>query len=87
LPPIDRVTLKEYNTFTSNREGKNLADELLTIDQVAAELQLHPDTIRRYIRQGKLKQTKIGGTAVRIRRSELDRFIREGEEDSEDKKD
>lgn len=63
-----------------------MADELLTIDQVAAELQLHPDTIRRYIRQGKLKQTKIGGTAVRIRRSELDRFIAEGDE-TDDKED
>lgn len=61
-----------------------MADELLTIEQVAAELQLHPDTIRRYIRQKKLKQTKIAGTAVRIRRSELDRFIREGEEEPSD---
>jgi excisionase family DNA binding protein len=63
-----------------------LADELLTIDEVAAELKLHPDTIRRYIREGKLKQTRVGGTAIRIRRSELDRFISEGEEGSEDKK-
>jgi len=62
-----------------------LADELLTIDEVAAELKLHPDTIRRYIREGKLKQIRVGGTAIRIRRSELDRFIREGEEGSESK--
>ncbi len=61
-----------------------MADELLTIDEVAAELKLHPDTIRRYIREGKLKPTRVGGTAIRIRRSELDRFIREGEEGSED---
>ena len=64
-----------------------MADELLTIDEVAAELKLHPDTIRRYIREGKLKPTRVGGTAIRIRRSELDRFISEGEEGSEDKKD
>ena len=57
-----------------------MADELLTIDQVATELQLHPDTIRRYIREKKLKPTRVGGTAIRIRRSELDRFIREGED-------
>lgn len=62
-----------------------MADELLTIDEVAAELKLHPDTIRRYIREGKLKPTRVGGTAIRIRRSELDRFIREGEEGSEGK--
>lgn len=64
-----------------------MADELLTIDEVAAELKLHPDTIRRYIREGKLKQTRVGGTAIRVRRSELNRFISEGEEGSEDKKD
>lgn len=56
-----------------------MAEELLTIDEVAAELKLHPDTIRRYIRQNKLKATYIAGTAIRIRRSELNRFIREGE--------
>ena len=63
-----------------------MADELLTIDEVAAELKLHPDTIRRYIREGKLKQTRVGGTAIRIRRSELERFIREGEEGSDGKR-
>ena len=70
--------------MTSKKDGETLADELLTIDEVAAELKLHPDTIRRHIRQNKLKVTRLGGTAVRIRRSELDRFIHEGEE-SEDK--
>ncbi len=66
-------------------DGETLVDELLTIDQVAAELQLHPDTIRRYIREKRLKAVRVGGTALRIRRSELDRFIREGEEaDTED---
>jgi excisionase family DNA binding protein len=63
-----------------------LADELLTIDEVAAELKLHPDTIRRYIREGKLKPTRVGGTAIRVRRSELNRFISEGEEGSEDRR-
>jgi excisionase family DNA binding protein len=52
-----------------------LADELLTIDEVAAKLKLHPDTIRRYIRDKKLKSVRIGGTAIRIWQSELDSFI------------
>lgn len=57
-----------------------MPDELLTIDEVAAELKLHPDTIRRYIRQKRLKAVRVGVTAKRIRRSELDRFLRAGEE-------
>ncbi|HEU5376150.1 MAG TPA: helix-turn-helix domain-containing protein [Ktedonobacteraceae bacterium] len=59
-----------------------MADELLTIDQVAIELQLHPDTVRRYIREKKLKPTRVGGR-LRIRRSELDRFLQAGEEEQE----
>jgi excisionase family DNA binding protein len=61
-----------------------LTDELLTIDEAAAILKLHPDTVRRYIRQKKLKAVRVGPTAKRIRRSELDRFISAGEE-AEDK--
>ncbi len=60
-----------------------MPDELLTIDQVATELQLHPDTIRRYIKKKQLKSIKLGGSAVRIKRSELDKFIQESEQNTE----
>ncbi len=58
-------------------DGATLADELLTIEQVAAELQLHPDTVRRYIREKKLTGVRIAPTVVRVRRSGLDRFLEE----------
>jgi len=64
-----------------------LADELLTIDQVAAELQLHPDTVRRYIREKKLASVRIAPTVVRVRRSELDRFLQDRSISAEDKED
>lgn len=66
--------------------GETLADELLTIEQVAAELQLHPDTIRRYIREKKLRGVRISSTALRVRRSELDKFLKERDtyKDTED---
>ncbi len=56
-----------------------MEDELLKITDVAAILKLHPDTVRRYIKDGRLIATRIGGTRVRIRRSELDRFLNKGE--------
>jgi excisionase family DNA binding protein len=56
-----------------------LNNELLTVEQVAAELQLHPDTVRRYIRERKLKAVRLSSTNMRIRRSELDRFLKERE--------
>ena len=58
-----------------------MSDELLTVEQVAAELQLHPDTVRRYIREKKLQAVRLSSTNMRIRRSELDRFLKERETD------
>jgi excisionase family DNA binding protein len=37
-----------------------MENNILTVDQVAEILELHPKTIRRFIREGKLKATKIG---------------------------
>jgi excisionase family DNA binding protein len=54
-----------------------LSDEFLTVEQVAERLQMHPDTIRRYIRQKKMRAVRISPTNVRIRRSDLEKFIEE----------
>jgi excisionase family DNA binding protein len=60
-------------------------EELLTVDQVAAELQMHPDSIRRYIREGKLNAVRISSTVVRVKRSELDKFIQDRSTDQPEK--
>lgn len=49
--------------------------ELLTINEVAKMLNLHEITIRRHIKQGKLKAFKVG-RKVRIRREDLEEFIK-----------
>jgi excisionase family DNA binding protein len=64
--------------YFEKREVTALADEMLTIKQVAKELQMHPDTIRRYIREEKLKSTRVGDTAIRIKRSDLELFLAGG---------
>lgn len=43
---------------------------ICTVEAAAAELQLHPRTVLRYIREGRLKATRIG-KAYRINRSDL----------------
>lgn len=48
-------------------------ENLLNINQVAFILKVHPLTIRRYIREGKLKAVRAGGN-VRIKESELANF-------------
>jgi excisionase family DNA binding protein len=64
---------------------KRVPEELLTVDQVAAELQLHPDTIRRFIREGKIVAVRISSTVVRVKRSELDKFIQDRSTDKPEK--
>lgn len=54
-----------------------MSEELLTIEQVAERLQLHSDTIRRYIRENKLPAVRISATVVRVKQSDLDKFIQD----------
>jgi len=42
--------------------------ELLSVNQLALLWKLHPITIRRYIREGKLPAVKVGGR-IRIKKS------------------
>ena len=54
------------------------SDPFLTVDEVAQLLNVHPDTVRRWIRAGEINALSLGGPAgYRILQSELDRFIRE----------
>ncbi len=58
-------------------------DELLKPKQVANELQLNIETIYRYIRQEQLRVVRLSAREFRIRRSELERFLRERETDKD----
>lgn len=45
-------------------------DNLLNINQVAFMLKVHPLTVRRYIKEGRIKAIKVGGN-IRIKESQL----------------
>ena len=51
-------------------------DELYTINQAALTLKVHQLTIRRYIKQGKLKAVRVGGN-VRVPLNELRAFMQD----------
>lgn len=53
------------------------AEELLTIKQVAEELQVHPRTVWNKVRAGELPSVRTSGDrgAYRIRRSDLERYL------------
>lgn len=49
-------------------------DEILTSEQVAQILQIHPFTVLKFIKQGKLKASKLG-RVYRIRKSDVEKFL------------
>ncbi|SCF20066.1 helix-turn-helix domain-containing protein [Micromonospora mirobrigensis] len=48
-----------------------MSDDVYSVEQVAARLDLHPRTVRGYIRAGRLRATRIG-KQYRITRADLD---------------
>lgn len=50
------------------------AGDVMTVDQVAAYLQLNRLTVYRYVREGKIPASKIG-KLYRILRADVDRFL------------
>ena len=54
------------------------AEKLLTLEAVAKILLVRPDTLRGWLRTGKIKGVKVGWL-WRIWKSELEAFLRKGE--------
>lgn len=58
-------------------------DRWLTVAQVAEDLQVHEETVRRWLRQGRLEgQNFSGRTGYRIRASAVEKFMNAEAEDS-----
>ncbi|MBU1031569.1 helix-turn-helix domain-containing protein [Patescibacteria group bacterium] len=51
-------------------------EEFYTVNQTAIALKVHPLTVRRYIKEGKLKAVRVGGN-VRIALNDLRSFTQD----------
>lgn len=51
-------------------------DEFYTVNQAAIALKVHPLTVRRYIKEGKLKAIRVGGS-IRIALNDLRSFMQD----------
>ena len=61
-------------------------DQWLTVGDVVRLLGVHEDTVRRWLRSGRLKGRNFGGrTGYRIRRVDLDAFLLDEEGDLDSK--
>lgn len=57
-------------------EYPDMAEQVLTVEEVADELRVSPQTVHKLIREKKLKAFRVG-VQVRVKRSELDRYIQQ----------
>ncbi len=55
-----------------------MSDELLTVRDDADLLKLNQQTVRNMVDRGEISAARVGSRRVRIRQSELDRFLEAG---------
>jgi excisionase family DNA binding protein len=55
-----------------------MSDRVLTVPEVAERLRINEETVRRWLRTGKLQGVRLGGTRAgyRIAESEVERLLR-----------
>jgi excisionase family DNA binding protein len=53
-------------------------DELLTVEEAAGRLKMHPVTVRRLLREGNLPGRKVGARQWRVSAAALREFIETG---------
>ena len=54
-----------------------MTEELLTVAEVAKRMKVHPETVREWLRTGRMRGYRPGGSKLgwRIRVSEIERFL------------
>src|SRR5450755_3243138 len=53
-------------------------ETFLTVAEIAELLKLNPQTVRNWIDRGELSAVRVGSRRVRVKQSDLDRFIEAG---------
>ena len=56
-------------------ERVTTGDQKLSVTQVADEIGCHPNTVWNHIKRGQLAAVRFGPRVVRVKRSDLDRFL------------
>jgi excisionase family DNA binding protein len=57
-----------------------MADEYLTVAEIATLLKVNPESVRNWINRSELRAVRVGRRRVRVRREDPDRFLSEGPE-------
>jgi excisionase family DNA binding protein len=80
---LDRNSTIRYDLFRVSEETPALSPvpppPAFTVDQVAAALQVHPQTVRKLIADGEIRSFKVG-SQFRVTAAALAEYIRQSEE-------
>ena len=80
-----RTCTKESGTMHMKSYESELLDRMLTVNEVAYLLHMHPSTVRRWEKQGQLKSCRIGPkSSIRFRREDVANFANFREAQDED---
>ena len=52
-------------------------DNLLSVEEVSAELKVHRQTVYMWIKDGLLTSIRLGRKVIRVKRSDLEKFVLE----------
>lgn len=75
---VDRsldIYLEALERERVNAEEPTEEQRFYTTEEVGRLLRVDPESVRRYVRSGKLRAVKLGGKFIRIDKADLDRFI------------
>jgi excisionase family DNA binding protein len=75
--PLDNDSNQRAKTAPEQMEVVDM-DRLLTVEQAAERLGTTQRFIRRLTQERRIPYTKLGGSKVRIRESDLDAFVSNG---------
>jgi excisionase family DNA binding protein len=75
---VDRsldIYLEALEPERASIKEPSIEQRFYTTDEVAKLLRVDPESVRRYVRSGKLRAAKLGGKFIRIDSVDLDKFI------------
>lgn len=75
---VDRsldIYLEALEPERASIEQPSKEQRFYTTEEVARLLRVDPESVRRYVRSGKLRAVKLGGKFIRIDRADLEKFI------------
>jgi excisionase family DNA binding protein len=77
LPALREAVRDEVRTAMAELKPKVTAGDYLSVADAGQIADVHPDTIRLWMKQGKLERHQAG-RELRVRRADLERFLSQG---------